>query len=121
VVVFGSMVSAVLQRVSAATEGWTGFSSQLRIQRRRRRPKATTGGAAGPRRRSKRDGELRVDGDDGAPVDLGFGEVEAGLLLLANPMAAAVMDGAAGAAGAASGDGERRRSRERRLGHGSSC
>jgi hypothetical protein len=48
-----------------------------------------TGGAVGPRWRSKRDGELRVDGDDGAPVDFGFGEAEAGLLLLlANPAVA---------------------------------
>ena len=51
---------------------------------------AMTGGAAGLRRRSKRDGELQVDGDDGAPVDFGFGEMAAGLLLaLAHLTAAA--------------------------------
>ncbi len=51
---------------------------------------AMTGGAAGLRRRSKSDGELRVDGDDGALVDFGFGEMAAELpLLLANPTAAA--------------------------------
>ena len=44
---------------------------------------AMMGGAAGLRRRSKRDGELQVDGDDGAPVDFGFGEMAAGLLLTA--------------------------------------
>nr|ABA95411.1 retrotransposon protein, putative, unclassified [Oryza sativa Japonica Group] len=44
-----------------------------------------TGGAAGLRRRSKRDGELRVDGDDGAPVDFGGDEGADGVqLLLAN-------------------------------------
>nr|AAM08863.1 Hypothetical protein [Oryza sativa Japonica Group] len=67
----------------ATTEGWPGFTSQLRIQWRQRRSLAMTGGAAGLRRRSKRDSELRVDGDDGALVDFGFGEMAAGLLLTA--------------------------------------
>jgi hypothetical protein len=47
---------------------------------------ATTEGAVGPRRRSKRDGELRVDGDDGAPVGFGYGEGVDGVELdLAEP------------------------------------
>jgi hypothetical protein len=55
---------------------------------------ATTEGEAGPRRRSKHDGELRVDGEDGAPVDFGFGEVKDDLLLLlTNPTAAAATEG----------------------------
>ncbi len=47
---------------------------------------ATTEGAAGPRRRSKHDGELRVDGDDGLPGVFSARELAAGLALdLAEP------------------------------------
>nr|BAD33539.1 hypothetical protein [Oryza sativa Japonica Group] len=42
-----------------------------------------TEGAAGPSWRSKCGGELGLHGDDGAPVDFGFGKVEAALPLFA--------------------------------------
>jgi hypothetical protein len=55
---------------------------------------AMTGGAAEPRRRSKHDGELRVDGDDGLPGVFGARERAAGLALdLAEPREVAAQEG----------------------------
>ena len=55
---------------------------------------AMTGGAAEPRRRSKHDGELRVDGDDGLPGVFGAREPAAGLALdLAEPREVAAQEG----------------------------
>nr|BAD38355.1 hypothetical protein [Oryza sativa Japonica Group] len=87
-----STMMMAFRRRAAATEGWKAFTSQLRTQRRRRRSLATTEGVAGPRRRSKRRGELVLNGDEGLPVVFSFGEMAAGLPLdLAEPREVATL------------------------------
>ena len=69
----GLTMATAFRRRAAATEGWTGFSSVLRIQWRRRRPKATIDDDERRGWRSNRGGELGLHGDSGFRRDLAEG------------------------------------------------
>nr|AAO73242.1 hypothetical protein [Oryza sativa Japonica Group] len=89
-----STAATIFRQRTEATEGWTGFTSQLRRRGRLRRSLAMTEGAARPCRRSKRDGELRVDCNDGLPGVFDAREPAAGLALdLAEPREVAAQEG----------------------------
>ncbi|BAD68959.1 hypothetical protein [Oryza sativa Japonica Group] len=99
---YRSMVAAEFQRRETTTEGWTGFSSQLRCRGRLRRGPATLGSMRRLRRRSKQGGNPLVHGDGNLPAGFGAKEPVAGVeLTLAKPREATAQGGVDQRGGAA--------------------
>ena len=88
-----TMVMA-FRRQAAATEGWTGFSSQLRIQWKQRRPKATMDDDERHGWRPNRGNNPLVHGDGNLPVGFGTKQPVAEVALtLAKPRKATAQVG----------------------------
>nr|AAX95946.1 hypothetical protein LOC_Os11g23000 [Oryza sativa Japonica Group]ABA93087.1 hypothetical protein LOC_Os11g23000 [Oryza sativa Japonica Group] len=98
-----STAATVFRRRAAATEGWTSFSSQLRIQWKRRRPKATIDDNERRGWRSEHDGNPLVHGEIDFRRGFGARGTAAGVALtLAKPREVT------GLTGDGRGDGARR-------------